>query len=291
MTQSQLLNLPGELRRMIWRELLCPPKSIPLQIDYSYLHKVHLLEEVLGGAKVEETASNQEYFLPPRSGAKIPPPLPSPLPEGQSSISRPALEARLAPLWILLVSKQINTECSAIYRQGNAFNIRINMDLMSRALGWDYMGFLFSSNTSIRFRSVTVHDIPRHDEHKEGFHHYWTYYPLTKILLPLLLHSKFIDLRLQYNRQDLWDGNEDGNDSVGDEDGNDSVGEIDVPLDAQDIQKIEYLRDNLKGHVDFEMQCWVIVEDNSTEEILVLSRPDESSKIPIPKDSMGRRGL
>ena len=143
MTQSHLLNLPGELRRMIWRELLCPSESIRLHVDYSYLHKVHLLEEFLGGAKAKKTASNQEYFLPPQSGAGIPPPLPSPLPEGQSSISRPALGARLAPLWILLISQQIKAECSAIYRQGNAFDVRINMNLMSLALGWDYMGFLF----------------------------------------------------------------------------------------------------------------------------------------------------
>ena len=117
---------------------------------------------------------------------------------------------------------------------------------MSRALGWDYMGFLLSSNTSNKIHSVTVHDISRHDEHKEGFHHYWIYYHLTTILLPLLLHSKFIDLRLQYNRQDPWDLYEDGNDSVV---------ETDLPRDAQDIQKIEDLKDKLKRHVDLETQC------------------------------------
>ena len=158
------------------------------------------------------------------------------------------------------------------------------MDLMSLALGWDYMGFLFSSNTSIKIKSFTVHGIPRYDLHDESFHCYWTCYPLTKILLPLLLHSKFIDLRLQYNRRDLLYLYEPSVDPAGEV----CLGNF---LDAQIVQKIEDLRDNLKGKVDFKMQCWDIVEDNFIEETLVLSRPDESSRIPIPKRSWRRIGL
>lgn len=276
---------------MIWRELLCPLEGIPLHIDYSYLHKVHLLEYVLGGAKAGEATLSQGCFLPPKSGTTILPQLPSPLPEGQSAISRPALEARLAPLWILLVSKQIRTECSAIYRQGNAFDVLISLDLMSNALdttsntlGWDQMIFLFSSNTSIEIKSVTIYDIPRHDQCKRGLSSYWIYYPLTKFLLPLLPHNKLDYLRLRYKRPEL---------SYRQEDGIEPVGGTDVPLDAQDIQKIEDHRDRLKKtfDCDLKIQCWDIVEDNITEEILVLSRSDGSSSIPIPKDPRVRRGL